>query len=682
MLYFKYKNHIFAIKAFIFVSLNRELIIAMRRFSTLWSLVAILCMAMLPACSQDNKEVDKPTEVDTALTLSTTSVEAAAEGGPYSVDYTLTGGLDGIGIHVACVSEWVTDITTTEATISFTVATNSDTVPRVAKLTVRYPGIENQTITVTQLPGESYFDMMISNATSASCQSTVVPKDSEMAYVVQLSEMKYFWDMGISTSEQLFDDDKSYFQSMANGANLGQFMIINQAVFYGQSDISWTGMTPNIDYVLYAYGIEFNEGMTDYTMTTPIGYLVVRLESGTLRTVEFDVNVTVDGPVAHYDFEPIDWDGSYYIDIYAEGDHMYIPEGEEVNDVYTQTVVNTWLEMMNVYFSSGFTSEQLVNIMCLRGHDSYSEERKSNTKYMMLFYAIDIVDGIPQVVSRPFPAYFQTEEVKRSDMTFDVDLSGVYTRVADIRITPSKNTDPYTVTIVPTSDIPSDNPNDIMLWLTTTYRMPQFKGEILSHVNNLEPESHYSLLIFGYYGGVFTTDLTRLDFTTDPVSECENSVIRVDFMGPYSAKELAQHMPDAVNGMQDMYEQYGYYILWAEIITEKPSQDVFIGHFEPSEFDEGSVFEDLVAYASTPVSYLTARSGVEFYMCGVTMDYRGNYSEMWKSELFSYEYNANTKRPIEELLAKLEQPTTSGRLMVVAPDATEVDAQSLVLRME
>ena len=85
----------------------------------------------------------------------------------------------------------------------------------------------------------------------------------------------------------------------------------------------------------------------------------------------------------------------------------------------------------------------------------------------------------------------------------------------------------------------------------------------------------------------------------------------------------------------------------------------------------------ILSYPSTQIATLTARSGVEFTMCGVTMDYRGNYSEMWKSEPFMYEYNEATKRPIEEFIAKFNTPNTSGKMLLVAPGERAAKEQTL-----
>jgi hypothetical protein len=40
-------------------------------------------------------------------------------------------------------------------------------------------------------------------------------------------------------------------------------------------------------------------------------------------------------------------------------------------------------------------------------------------------------------------------------------------------------------------------------------------------------------------------------------------------------------------------------------------------------------------------------------MCAVTMDYRGNFSDMWMSEPFMFNYNEQTKLPLEEIISKI-----------------------------
>ena len=44
-------------------------------------------------------------------------------------------------------------------------------------------------------------------------------------------------------------------------------------------------------------------------------------------------------------------------------------------------------------------------------------------------------------------------------------------------------------------------------------------------------------------------------------------------------------------------------------------------------------------------------------MCAVAMDYKGNYTDLWVSDPFSFSFNNGTL-PIEELLEKLGYTTT------------------------
>ena len=72
-------------------------------------------------------------------------------------------------------------------------------------------------------------------------------------------------------------------------------------------EIGWTGMVPDREYILYVYAIEFNEEGSDYTMASPVFYESVVLPTYDYEDLLFDVDVTVDGPMVHYDFTPLNW---------------------------------------------------------------------------------------------------------------------------------------------------------------------------------------------------------------------------------------------------------------------------------------------------------------------------------------------------------------------------------------
>jgi hypothetical protein len=455
---------------------------------------------------------------------------------------------------------------------------------------------------------------------------------------------------------------------------LKEFFLMNYIAYQGEYSIEWTGMMPGKEYVLYVYAIEFNEENSDYWLASPITYQMVILESEELKEVEFDIDVEINGPNASYDITPQNWDGYYYLTVYEEGDYMY--RTTPADDAYSKLISNVWLDMMAELMASGYAPDQIIGLMCLQGHEEYSELLKGDTNYAMVIYAVDMVDGMPQVVSKPQIKNFTTEAIGASDMTLDIKVENKYVRVADIIITPSIN-DPYTVAIVATNEVPNKSNEEIIEWCNKSFDMESYQGEIFSHINSFKPDTEYTVLAYGYYGGVVTTDLFRHDFKTDPESECENSVVRVDFNGPYSLAELEAYDPDRFYNY-GMFETMGWYAMWAEIFTETPTQDLFYCIYSAQEvavYGEQAILDDLVAYGCDTTQILTGENGTLYVMCAVCMDYRGNYSEMWISEPFMYNYDSSTKRPLEELIEKIFGAKSSAKQLKVL--STEPAAKPL-----
>lgn len=594
----------------------------------------------------------------TSLTFSTTSIELNGKGGSYSLSYTLANGIDGIDIAVKCEADWLQNISATEGKLNFDYLQNLGSTERTAALIVSYPNINNVIIKVKQSVNDSVtFTMELTSQTSTTCVTKITPSDPEAIYIVYMAEMAYLLGAGIATAEDLFTDDYNYFMDYAKSVNapkLKEFFLANYFAYQDEQSIEWAGMMPGGEYVLYVYGIEFNEANNDYTLASPITYQIITLDGPELTTIEFDVKIDVNGPTAEYKIAPINWEGKYYLTIYEESDYMYRSENTPVDESYANLVSEIWIDMMSELIISGYTTDQLLEFLCLSGNVEYGETLKGNTNYALVIYAIDKVDGLPQVISTPQIFNFRTEEIGASDMTIDIKVENRYVRVADVTITPSAN-EPYTAAVIIKSAVPEGDDSQIIDWMNKNLTMNEYRGEIFSHINTFQPNTEYSVLAYGYWGSVVTTGLFRLDFKTDEAGVCENSVIRVDYNGPYSLKELEAYNPDYFYSY-GMFEDMGWYAMWAEIFTEQPTEDLFYCIYSAEKVvtqGTDAIFTDLVSYTSPKTSLFTGENGKLYVMCAVAMDYRGNYSEMWMSEPFSYNYNATTKRPLNELLDKI-----------------------------
>ena len=626
----------------------------------------------------------KPSSVDDVIDTTTSVkfdqevVDLGYEETTVTLHYTINNGIEGIDIVASTEAEWISEIVAANGTLTFRVAENQDVKARETKLRVTYPNADTVYIVVKQAEFDAItFELEVTANSSTSCSTLIKPSNEDYAYIAYMAEVDYFLSAQITTAEELFQDDYDYYMAFAKqweAPLLKEFFLMNYIAYQGEYSIEWTGMVPDKEYVLYVYAIEFNEANDDYWMASPVTYQMVTLESGELTEVDFDVDVDVNGPNATYHIAPQNWEGHYYLTIYEEGDYMY--RNTPADSDYSKLISSIWLDMMAELMASGYAPNQIIELVCLQGDEEYSETLKGDTNYALVIYAVDMVDGMPQVVSKPQIVNFTTEAIGASDMTLDIKVENKYVRVADVTVTPSTN-EYYTVAIVPFSEVPESSNAEIIDWLNDNFAMDSYHGEIFSHLNTLQPETSYSILAYGYYGGVVTTDLFRYDFTTDAESECENGVVRVDYDGPYSLAELEAYDPDYFYNYA-MFESMGWYAMWSEIFTEQPTQDMFYCIYsaqEVSVYGEEAIFADLVSYPCGKTQLLTGENGKLYVMCAVCMDYRGNYSEMWISEPFMYNYDASTKRPVDELIEKIFGSSASSKSLKVL--STKPAAQPL-----
>ena len=627
-------------------------------------LMTLAATALAVGCTESQTDDQQSTEL--SVKLEKVILEIDGNGGEYSIGYTIENGINGIDIATEVDVEWINNIRTADSRLYFTCDKNFTNEARIATLAVRYPNYSTQTVRIKQLSSDVLtFEMEICDIKTTSCSTKLYPSNKQTPYIVYMAEVDYLISAGVDDENSLFEDDYNYFTSMAEqygATNLKEFMKTYEIYYTGDSYIGWTSMVPDREYAIYAYAIEFNEDGTDYTLASAVTHEIVVLPTQIFTDIEFDVTITVDGPKATYEFEPVNWDGKYFIDIYAEGDYMYRAEGTTPDDDYCKQVATNWISLIQMYMQSGYSAETLLDIMCLQGPDSYSEIKEASTNYCMVFYGIEMVDGLPQVTTKPYFAHFSTEEVKASDMTIDISVENCYVRVADICIAPSNDMEQYVATFITTNSIPADKTTneDIINWLLGfNLSGNTYKGTIDTTLVGLEPDTEYTALAFGYYGGVVTTDLFRYDFKTEPEGECQNEVIGVNITGPYSLLALETAMPDEFY-QYGMFESMGWYAMCASIETADPNGYVFMNTYTAEELvtsDMDYIKAEVVQYTSPRNCLFVGENDKLYVMCAVTMDYRGNYSDMWISDPFSFSFNNGTL-PVEELLEKLGYTTT------------------------
>ena len=233
------------------------------------SMMILGSMFMFAACSDDN-EPTTPEEPGTetpgakvSIQLGYESIEVEAAGGSAEVTYTLKNAGTNPKISGTSDQDWITDIQAADGKVTMSVAANTETADRTAKVTLTYSDDEKNAasaeLTVTQgAKAEEKFTITI----PGECGSTwipfeIQPKDQSAQYFLNIrpaEEME-----GFVSDEALFNSDMSFYQELADqyGMSLNDVLVATGALVSGpMEDYLFTKLSPSTEYCIYCYGVE------------------------------------------------------------------------------------------------------------------------------------------------------------------------------------------------------------------------------------------------------------------------------------------------------------------------------------------------------------------------------------------------------------------------------------------
>lgn len=618
-----------------------------------------MVLTFVTACGEEEPTPVPPAPKSTIM-LDQTALEVAFIGGEYKVDYYIDNRVENVELEVSSDVDWVSDFVVSHTFVGFTVAANEGDA-RQAQITLSYNG-EVATIDIAQAAYDPSkpFTITVESLSTTKCITRVDALDDSMNYIMYFSEVSYFTNGNITTVEELIEDDYRAFTNGAafDGITVEEYLLKYNALFKGTTRAEWSSLRPGAKSVLYVYGVEFTEDGADYEVITDVVYEIIIQQTVQPYDVAFDVDISVDGPDVRFDIEVNGWDDHYVVEVVPAGHTLYVAEGAEVDDAYCTGLSSWWWETCNAYqMYYGMTNDDIVAEYCMRGNGSKEMELTASTDYCALIFAVEEVEGVLQVVSRPEVKRFATMGVEPSDMVIRFELDGVYSRVADVRILPSADDQKYFFILIPSSDVSATDDDAIIRELLDNYAMFGyiFKGEQNLHIATLKPKLAYSMFVFGLHGSVVTTPLFRCDFTTEAAAEGVVNVEEVKIGGPYNPGDLAAAMPEQY-GSYAMYDGECY-VISMQTITDAPTRDKFYLCWDCETYDYFSymmpsiVLEDLIAYYCDPIGVTICPFDMEHLVCGIAMDERGNLGEMWVSERFSY--TADDYVPVDELVEQL-----------------------------
>lgn len=261
------------------------------------SMMILGSMFMFAACSDDN-EPTTPEEPGTetpgakvSIQLGYESIEVEAAGGSAEVTYTLKNAGTNPKISGTSDQDWITDIQAVDGKVTMSVAANTETADRTAKVTLTYSDDEKNAasaeLTVTQgAKAEEKFTITIPGESGSTwIPFEIQPKDQSAQYFLNIrpaEEME-----GFVSDEALFNSDMSFYQELADqyGMSLNDVLVATGALVSGpMEDYLFTKLSPSTEYCIYCYGVENGK------LVAPVS----KVNAATTAAAPVDNQITID----------------------------------------------------------------------------------------------------------------------------------------------------------------------------------------------------------------------------------------------------------------------------------------------------------------------------------------------------------------------------------------------------
>lgn len=261
------------------------------------SMMILGSMFMFAACSDDN-EPTTPEEPGTetpgakiSIQLGYESIEVGAAGGSAEVIYTLKNAGTNPKISGTSDQDWITDIQAAGGKVTMSVAANTETADRTAKVTLTYSDDEKNAasaeLTVTQgAKAEEKFTITIPGESGSTwIPFEIQPKDQSAQYFLNIrpaEEME-----GFVSDEALFNSDMSTYQQLADqyGMSLNDVLVATNALVSGpMEDYQFTKLSPSTEYCIYCYGVENGK------LVAPVS----KVNAATTAAAPVDNQITID----------------------------------------------------------------------------------------------------------------------------------------------------------------------------------------------------------------------------------------------------------------------------------------------------------------------------------------------------------------------------------------------------
>lgn len=482
----------------------------------------------------------------------------------------------------------------------------------------------------SSLPIDKYdeFTIDVTEVTTGTIKATVTSKDKDMIYVAQVCQLS---DSIEDVVEHLFSDPdftltnigvKRYLEyARDNDLDIVEFITQCNVGGKGRIELERNMLHPGAQHCIVVLGFETYtyDGLTYFRATTPVYYEAVTTGTALNKDISFETNVTLDSVIGSdilLDVKPQGWDGIYYYTFYERyigydtyefyEIEKYTPD--EQFDHYEQLWHTKFISYIESYIKYGDLEdlEAALRANTLTGEvEDKRFQLKANTEYCLVMYAMDVLDGVVQLVSYPHTTYFTTSVYEDSDITFDVAIGEVNSRRVVYGVTPSSDLEGYCSVVMPVAEY--NDWDEELLKQRIADQCVKNDDVRLGNANyedyTLIPDTDYYVVCLGCHGEVATSEMTTIPFRTEPEREPDCKIEGVEICGPFNATALYRYDPVKYADCFDIDHEFYDYCAVGVAVTLNQEPRMIYATFLSEDQTWGKSDEEIIDMLRNHESY-------------------------------------------------------------------------------
>ena len=372
---------------------------------SIWTIMVAAMAVMFTGCEIEGKiDPNNPP----VLQLDTYELNIDGGGGDIPLFYGIKNPVKGAEIEVVSSVDWVSLKEVTPSTIVLRIKPSNIDEERFTSIAIKYPGME-KSVRVSILQDKQLlnkFRFETKDVSYNSCTVKYIPTDKNMPYMANIIDSEYFKQTGTTDFNLFIKAEMDNYRSIAerNHMTLEELMgrVSPQLIYTGEAERSFEGMKHGAKYVIYSYGVTFNNN--EYTLTTPLHQTLIELPMPDMYDASFTISSQMSGNMATITITPKNWDGYYNVQIAPDDSLYYIEPGANPNDGLIRNLASYFYDNARKAIGNGASIEQFLNATCYKGPRQINMTIDNSKRYMVYVFAVQSEGGsIP--VMRSIPSF-------------------------------------------------------------------------------------------------------------------------------------------------------------------------------------------------------------------------------------------------------------------------------------